>query len=69
MGETERFQLGTIGALTLSVFSSVSIVICNKALISTLGFGFGMLKKHFSFLEIIVKVVSFLIGYGQFYSL
>lgn len=45
MGEGERFQLGTIGALILSVVSSVSIVICNKALISTLGFSFGMLKK------------------------
>ncbi|KAL2925452.1 UDP-xylose transporter 3 [Bienertia sinuspersici] len=35
------FQLGTIGALSLSVVSSVSIVICNKALISTLGFNFA----------------------------
>lgn len=42
MGEGERFQLGTVGALTLSVVSSVSIVICNKALISSLGFHFGM---------------------------
>ncbi|KAH7537659.1 UDP-xylose transporter 3 [Ziziphus jujuba] len=41
MSEGERFQLGTIGALTLSVVSSVSIVICNKALISTLGFSFA----------------------------
>ncbi|KAF4352769.1 hypothetical protein G4B88_010169 [Cannabis sativa] len=41
MGEGERFQLGTVGALTLSVVSSVSIVICNKALISSLGFNFG----------------------------
>lgn len=41
MGEGERFQLGTVGALSLSVVSSVSIVICNKALISTLGFTFG----------------------------
>lgn len=41
MGEGERFQLGTVGALTLSVVSSVSIVICNKALISSLGFTFG----------------------------
>ncbi|KAF4363442.1 hypothetical protein F8388_016570 [Cannabis sativa] len=40
MGEGERFQLGTVGALTLSVVSSVSIVICNKALISSLGFNF-----------------------------
>uniref|UniRef100_M1CZS8 UDP-glucuronic acid/UDP-N-acetylgalactosamine transporter n=1 Tax=Solanum tuberosum TaxID=4113 RepID=M1CZS8_SOLTU len=36
MTESQRFQLGTIGALSLSVVSSVSIVICNKALISTL---------------------------------
>ncbi|XP_078445430.1 UDP-xylose transporter 3-like [Wolffia australiana] len=35
------FQLGTIGALSLSVVSSVSIVICNKALISTLRFSFA----------------------------
>lgn len=41
MGENQRFQLGTIGALCLSVVSSVSIVICNKALISTLGFTFA----------------------------
>ncbi|KAL3530972.1 hypothetical protein ACH5RR_010294 [Cinchona calisaya] len=41
MSEGQRFQLGTIGALSLSVVSSVSIVICNKALISTLGFSFA----------------------------
>ncbi|KAF5191359.1 Nucleotide/sugar transporter family protein [Thalictrum thalictroides] len=41
MSENGRFQLGTIGALSLSVVSSVSIVICNKALISTLGFKFA----------------------------
>ncbi|GLU02638.1 hypothetical protein SLE2022_198820 [Rubroshorea leprosula] len=41
MSENQRFQLGTIGALSLSVVSSVSIVICNKALISTLGFTFA----------------------------
>lgn len=41
MSESQRFQLGTIGALSLSVVSSVSIVICNKALISTLNFTFG----------------------------
>ncbi|KAG5514994.1 hypothetical protein RHGRI_036136 [Rhododendron griersonianum] len=40
MSEGQQFQLGTIGALSLSVVSSVSIVICNKALISTLGFTF-----------------------------
>ncbi|KAL6627365.1 hypothetical protein ACP70R_031091 [Stipagrostis hirtigluma subsp. patula] len=37
----EKFQLGTVGALSLSVVSSVSIVICNKALMSALGFNFG----------------------------
>ncbi|KAM2741356.1 hypothetical protein EV2_029919 [Malus domestica] len=41
MGENQKFRLGTIGALSLSVVSSVSIVICNKALISTLGFTFA----------------------------
>ncbi|KAH9311147.1 hypothetical protein KI387_026182, partial [Taxus chinensis] len=41
MTESTGFQLGTIGALGLSVISSVSIVICNKALISTLGFNFA----------------------------
>lgn len=45
MGEVERFQLGTVGALTLSVVSSVSIVVCNKALMSTLHFIFGMLTE------------------------
>ncbi|CAK9275288.1 unnamed protein product [Sphagnum jensenii] len=34
-------HLGTVGALSLSVISSVAIVICNKALISTLGFCFA----------------------------
>ncbi|OIT36764.1 PREDICTED: uncharacterized membrane protein At1g06890 [Nicotiana attenuata] len=41
MSEGQRYQLGTIGALSLSVVSSVSIVICNKALITTLGFTFA----------------------------
>lgn len=41
MGSREGFQLGTIGALSLSVVSSVSIVICNKALISALRFSFA----------------------------
>ncbi|CAN8306055.1 unnamed protein product [Cochlearia groenlandica] len=41
MSDDKKFQLGTIGALSLSVVSSVSIVICNKALISTLGFTFA----------------------------
>jgi hypothetical protein len=38
---TAGFQLGVIESLALSVASSVAIVICNKALISTLGFPFG----------------------------
>ncbi|KAG4961252.1 hypothetical protein JHK87_037885 [Glycine soja] len=41
MGEMSNFQLGVIGALFLSVASSVSIVICNKALMSNLGFPFA----------------------------
>lgn len=41
MSEGQKFQLGTVGALSLSVVSSVSIVICNKALISSLGFTFA----------------------------
>ncbi|WCJ41007.1 Nucleotide/sugar transporter family protein [Euphorbia peplus] len=41
MGEMSRFQVGVIGALFLSVASSVSIVICNKALMSNLGFPFA----------------------------
>ncbi|KAK1261123.1 hypothetical protein QJS04_geneDACA002422 [Acorus gramineus] len=41
MSEKSGFQLGVIGALSLSVASSVAIVICNKALISSLGFPFA----------------------------
>ncbi|KEH30028.1 putative sugar phosphate transporter domain-containing protein [Medicago truncatula] len=41
MGEMSKTQLGVIGALFLSVASSVSIVICNKALMSNLGFPFA----------------------------
>ncbi|KAF5199019.1 Udp-xylose transporter [Thalictrum thalictroides] len=41
MGETSGYQLGVIGALALSVASSVAIVICNKALMSNLGFPFA----------------------------
>ncbi|KAK4717928.1 hypothetical protein R3W88_016266 [Solanum pinnatisectum] len=41
MGEKTSFQLGVMGALFLSVASSVSIVICNKALMSNLGFPFA----------------------------
>jgi solute carrier family 35 protein E3 len=43
----EKFQLGTVGALSLSVVSSVSIVICNKALMSSLGFNFGVRSDWF----------------------
>ncbi|XP_020080482.1 uncharacterized membrane protein At1g06890-like isoform X2 [Ananas comosus] len=35
------FQLGVVGSLALSVASSVAIVICNKALMSSLGFPFA----------------------------
>lgn len=41
MGEMKSMQMGVIGALFLSVASSVSIVICNKALMTNLGFPFG----------------------------
>ncbi|KAH7691161.1 solute carrier family 35 member E3 protein [Dioscorea alata] len=41
MSEGSSFQLGVIGSLALSVASSVAIVICNKALISSLGFPFA----------------------------
>ncbi|XP_021745126.1 UDP-xylose transporter 1-like [Chenopodium quinoa] len=41
MGEKWEFQVGVVGALFLSVASSVSIVICNKALMSNLGFHFA----------------------------
>jgi hypothetical protein len=38
----DKFQLGTARVLSLSVVSSASIVICNKALMTSLGFNFGM---------------------------
>ncbi|KAG0477566.1 hypothetical protein HPP92_012285 [Vanilla planifolia] len=41
MAEKTGYHLGVIGSLTLSVASSVSIVICNKALMSSLGFPFA----------------------------
>ena len=56
MSEGQKFQLGTIGALSLSVVSSVSIVICNKALISTLGFTFG---KPFSTLPLLIYTCDY----------
>jgi hypothetical protein len=61
MGEGERFQLGTVGALSLSVVSSVSIVICNKALISSLGFTFGKCQiLYFSFPLSIACVIGWM---------
>ena len=51
MSECQRFQLGTVGALSLLVVSSVSILICNKELISSLAFFFGQwFMPLFSFL-------------------
>ncbi|XP_056865055.1 UDP-xylose transporter 1 isoform X1 [Raphanus sativus] len=41
MGAMKSMQMGVIGALFLSVASSVSIVICNKALMTNLGFPFA----------------------------
>lgn len=49
-GKMSGAQLGVIGSLALSVASSVAIVICNKALISFLGFPFGTFvnsRHHF----------------------
>ena len=59
MGESQKFQLGTIGALGLSVVSSVSIVICNKALISTLGFTFGELFVGYLYINILCVPFEF----------
>ncbi|XP_042462208.1 UDP-xylose transporter 1-like isoform X1 [Zingiber officinale] len=39
--EGSGFQIGMVGSLALSVASSVSIVICNKALMSSLGFPYA----------------------------
>ena len=41
MSDGAGSRMGVAGALGLSVTSSVAIVICNKYLISTLGFFFG----------------------------
>jgi hypothetical protein len=41
MSDGTASRMGVAGALGLSVTSSVSIVICNKYLISSLGFFFG----------------------------
>lgn len=41
MSDSSGSRMGVVGALSLSVTSSVAIVICNKYLISTLGFFFG----------------------------
>ncbi|RRT74695.1 hypothetical protein BHE74_00028398 [Ensete ventricosum] len=56
MGEGAGFQLGTVGALSLSVVSSVSIVICNKALMSSLGFIFGMRSDYLYFAFLMTKL-------------
>lgn len=58
------FQLGVIGALFLSVASSVSIVICNKALMSKLGFPFGNYSIDPSFLHSIpsIRYIMVLLG-------
>jgi solute carrier family 35 protein E3 len=39
--DREKFQLGTVAAMSLRGLSSFPIVICNKALMSALGFIFG----------------------------
>jgi solute carrier family 35, member E3 len=41
MSDGAASRMGVAGALGLSVTSSVAIVICNKYLISSLGFFFG----------------------------
>ena len=41
MSDGAGSRMGVAGALGLSVTSSVAIVICNKYLISSLGFFFG----------------------------
>lgn len=70
MGEMTGFQLGVFGALFLSVASSVSIVICNKALMSNLGFPFG--NQYFSFVfstdlfSFYYSLISFLNFYCTF---
>lgn len=67
MSEGKQFQLGTIGALSLSVVSSVSIVICNKALMSTLGFKFGELKFRITLLYMYM-LVDFCSDCAVFYT-
>lgn len=47
MSDGAGSRMGVAGALGLSVTSSVAIVICNKYLISTLGFFFGELLLYF----------------------
>jgi hypothetical protein len=51
-------RMGVAGALSLSVTSSVAIVICNKYLISTLGFFFGERTCFRNFLSIAVFVLA-----------
>jgi solute carrier family 35 protein E3 len=59
MAEASGRQLGTVGALCLSVISSVAIVICNKALISNLGFSFGAVLLTLSVLPLIFLSLTF----------
>jgi uncharacterized membrane protein required for colicin V production len=59
MAEASGRQLGTVGALCLSVISSVAIVICNKALISNLGFSFGAILLTLSVLSLILLSLTF----------
>ena len=47
MSDGAGSRTGVAGALGLSVTSSVAIVICNKYLISTLGFFFGQYVHAF----------------------
>jgi len=69
MGEGEKYQLGTIGALSLSVVSSVSIVICNKTLMSSLHFIFGKFIKDLVLCKLI-EITNYLYVYvlGDYYS-
>ncbi|XP_075105370.1 UDP-xylose transporter 1-like isoform X2 [Nicotiana tabacum] len=57
MGEKTKLQVGVVGALFLSVASSVSIVICNKALMSNLGFPFALRFNFFESKPIDMKTV------------
>jgi hypothetical protein len=58
MSDGAGSRMGVAGALSLSVTSSVAIVICNKYLISTLGFFFGERTCFRNFLSIAVFVLA-----------